>query len=88
MIAKSIKDTITGTAKDQTNKVKETSSGGIKDQTDKVKETDPLFHAKVTPMGEEKTPLSRPDQEMNEETKNLQKKGAQRKQEEDSFNLM
>lgn len=69
--AKSIKDTIIGTAKDQANK---------------VKEADPMFHAKVTPMGEEKT--GQVNQEMNEETEKLQKKGALHKKEDDSFNLM
>lgn len=45
-----------------------------------------MVHAKVTPMGEEKT--GQVNQEMNEETEKLRKKGARHKKEEDSFNLM
>ena len=63
----------------------------INSVADSVKSTahdqaDPLFHAKIDPMGGEKTPLQKP--EMNQKTEELQKKVAKHKKEEDSFNLM
>lgn len=73
--------------KDTFNSVSDTVKGGTA-----KKEADPLFHAKIDPMGggeensNKKTPLQNP--QMNPETEKLQKKGAKHKMEEDSFNLM
>lgn len=46
--------------------------------------------AKINPMGGEpdRDPLSKPQKPLNKKTEELQKKGAQQKAEEDSFNLM
>ncbi len=66
--------------KDTINSVAEAVKGTAKE------ETDPLFHAKIDPMGGEKTTLQKP--QMTPKTEELQKKGAKHKKEEDSFNLM
>jgi hypothetical protein len=46
--------------------------------------------AKINPMGGEpnRDPLNKPQEPLNKKTEELQKKGAERKYEEDSFNLM
>lgn len=53
---------------------------------------DPLVYAKIDPMGEEPhlSPLTKTQDlpPMNKETEKLQREGAKRKAEEDSFNLM
>ena len=50
----------------------------------------PMDAAKINPMGDtlNRDPLLKPQSPLNKETEELQKKGAERKAEEDSFNLM
>ena len=72
----SVKDTLTGTTP---NTPKETPPT-----------IPPMDAAKINPMGDtpNRDPLVKPQKPLNKETEELQKKGAERKAEEDSFNLM
>ena len=50
----------------------------------------PMDAAKINPMGgtPNRDPLLKPQKPLNKDTEDLQKKGAEKKAEEDSFNLM
>ena len=76
--------------KDTINTVKESVFGSKPSNNTPSEADDPIKAAEIDPMGQ--TP-SRPTQHdpqepLNKETEELQKKGALRKAEEDSFNLM
>ena len=60
------------------------------DLRDSVTPKPPPNNSKIDPMGEtpNRDPVTKPQEPMSKETEELQKKGAQRKSEEDSFNLM
>ena len=79
--------------KETVNTFKDTLTGASEPTESTESSINPA--ASINPMGSEpnREPLMKPSQEegqsgMNKETKELQKKGADRKAEEDSFNLM
>lgn len=78
--------------KDTVNSVKETITGT---QPPKSKEQvnpddNPMPAASINPMGDtpNRDPVLKPQEPLSKETEKLQKEGAKRKSEEDSFNLM
>ena len=79
--------------KDTINTVKETVTGGTTknpQSADNASEIDPIKAAEINPMGQtpNRPPQTDPQTPINKTTKELQKEGAKRKAEEDSFNLM
>ena len=75
--------------KDTVASVKETLTGTYsKEEARPV--VSPMDAAKINPMDREpsRDPISQPQEPLNKKTEELQKKGAERKAEEDSYNLM
>lgn len=70
--------------------MEETITGNISHNKETPPVVSPMDAAKINPMGGEpnRDPFSKPQNPLSKETEELQKKGAEQKAEEDSFNLM
>ncbi len=79
-----VKETITG-ATSKTDANKNGSSAGLVNP-----DNNPMSAASINPMGDtpNRDPMMKPQKPLSKDTEELQKEGAKRKAEEDSFNLM
>jgi hypothetical protein len=83
-----LKGAVNNTNNNNNKKNNNNSNNNTSMINDKIKSTNPA--ASIDPMGEtpNRDPIMKPQSPLKKETEELQKKGADRKAEEDSFNLM